>query len=81
MRTLVLLGALAGAATLVGCTSPRTQANIAQALNDADAQISSVQQDMAVLQGQIDSLRQAVARQDTLIGRLAALNNIPVAPR
>ena len=81
MRSLLTAGLLAAAATLVGCMSPRTQANIAQALNDASTQISAVQQDMEDMQGEIDSLRQVVARQDTLIGRLATLNNMPLTTR
>lgn len=81
MRSLATVGLLAAAATLLGCTSPRTQANIAQALNDASTQISAVQQDMEDMQGEIDSLRRVVARQDTLIGRLAMLNNMPLTTR
>lgn len=76
---IALLAALAASVAPMACTSPRTQANIAQALNDAGMQINSMQQDVAVLQEQVDSLREVVARQDTLLSRLAALANVPIS--
>lgn len=77
MRVLIPFCLSAAALWCGACMTPRTQANIAQALSDANAQISAVQQDVAVLQEQVDSLRRAVARQDSAIARLAALNNVP----
>ena len=41
-------------------------------------EVSALRQDYAVLQNQVDSLRGVVARQDTLIGRLASLANTSV---
>jgi hypothetical protein len=43
-------------------------------------EISSMQQDFAALQAQVDSLRGVVARQDTLVARLAAATNMPAPP-
>jgi hypothetical protein len=34
-----------------------------------------------VLQGQVDSLRTVVARQDTIIGRLASMAGLNITPR
>lgn len=79
MRILATTAAVMTATALTGCMSPRAQANIAQALTDASTQISAVQQDVSALQDQLDSLRQIVARQDTIIRRLATLNNMPLA--
>lgn len=42
-------------------------------------EVSALRQDYATLQGQVDSLRGVVARQDTLITRLASLANMPIA--
>jgi hypothetical protein len=39
-------------------------------------EMSALRQDYAALQNQVDSLRGVVARQDTLITRLASLANI-----
>jgi hypothetical protein len=44
-------------------------------------EMSEMRQDYAVLQNQVDSLRGVVARQDTLLARLASLANIPTATR
>lgn len=66
---------------VAGCRDPRAEANIAQAMTDVGTQITSMQQDYAVLQGQVDSLRTVVARQDTIIGRLASMAGLPVGPR
>ena len=71
---LVLVVALLG----VTCRDPRVEANVAQAMIQVGTEISGLQQDYAVLQSQVDSLRGVVARQDTLISRLAVLANMPV---
>ncbi|MEP6492553.1 MAG: hypothetical protein ABJF01_07740 [bacterium] len=77
MRSLRLL-ALAGVAFVAACSNPRTDANIAQALNDAANEIGGLKNDLAMLQTQIDSLRTIVAKQDTTIVHIAAVNNIPI---
>ncbi|HEX4684299.1 MAG TPA: hypothetical protein VH277_16390 [Gemmatimonadaceae bacterium] len=69
--------AFAFAAWLAACSNPRTEANVAQALQDAANEISGLKNDLADLQTQIDSLRVTVAKQDTLIGRIMTVNNIP----
>jgi hypothetical protein len=60
------------------CTNPRTQANMVAALNDAANEIGGLKSDIAQLQMQIDSLRTAMMHQDTVINRIAAVNNIPL---
>lgn len=78
IRQLLLLGA---ATTLTGsCRDPRAEANIAQAMMDVGTQITSMQQDYASLQGQVDSLRGVIARQDTILSRLANLAGMPLPP-
>ena len=42
---------------LAACANPRTEANVAQALNDAANEISGLKNDIAELQTQMDSLR------------------------
>ena len=59
------------------CTNPRVQANIAQALNDVGNELTAQRQDMSTLQDQIDSLKQAMAHQDTVIKRLINVTGIP----
>jgi len=71
------LVALVSLAALSGCVNPRTEANVATALNDAANEMSGLKNDLAVLQTQLDSLRGVVAKQDTVIGRLAEVNHIP----
>lgn len=70
-RSLVLLVFAAG------CSNARTTANMAQAMNDAANEISGLKNDLADLQTQLDSLRTIQAKQDTLITRIMAVNNIP----
>lgn len=72
---------LAAALLLGGCRDPRAEANIAQAMIDVGTQLSQMQQDASLMQWQLDSLRGVVARQDTIIGRLASLTGLPIAPR
>lgn len=66
---------------LAGCRDPRAEANIAEAMTQVGVQLTAMQQDYAVLQAQVDSLSAVVARQDSLITRLAAMANLPVPPR
>lgn len=64
-----------------GCRDPRAEANIAQAMMEVGTTISSMQQDYGLLQTQVDSLREVVARQDTLIARLASHVGMPLPQR
>ena len=79
MRRLSLFIVLA--VTASACRDPRAEANIAQAMTDVGTQLSALQQDYAILQQQVDSLRDVLARQDTIVGRLASMAGLPVAPR
>jgi septal ring factor EnvC (AmiA/AmiB activator) len=67
------------AAIATACSNPRTEANVAQALNDAANEIGGLKNDLAQLQTQIDSLRAVIAKQDSTIARIAAVNNIPIS--
>ena len=75
------LSLLAVVLILTSCRDPRAEANIAQAMTDVGTQMTAMQQDYALLQGQVDSLRGVVARQDTILGRLASMAGLPMAPR
>jgi hypothetical protein len=68
-------------ALLSGCRDPRADANVAQAMMDAGAQITMLQQDQSLMQSQLDSLMQVVAWQDTIIRRLASHTGLPMASR
>ena len=70
-------GFAVSALSTVGCANPKSEAATAQALNSAADEISGLRNDVSVLQTQLDSLRQVLAHQDTVIARLAALNNVP----
>lgn len=65
-----------------GCPSdPVAQADAAQVITELADAIGELQQNNAVLQDQVDSLKLVVARQDTMIARLAAVTGVPVPPR
>lgn len=68
-------------AVLAGCRDPRADANIAQTMIDAETALTLVQQEQAILQDQVDSLRQVAAYQDTIIRRLAAHTGLPMVLR
>src|SRR3954463_15412022 len=57
---MLLLMPLLGVAS---CRDPRAEANVAQAMIDVGTEVSSLRQDYAVLQSQVDSLQGVVARQ------------------
>lgn len=69
------------AALFAACRDPRAEANIAQAMTEVGTQLNSMQQDYAILQSELDSLRQVVARQDTMLARLASMAGVPYSPR
>jgi len=66
---------------LTSCRDPRAEANIAEAMVQVGTEMSALRQDYAVLQNQVDSLRGVVARQDTVLARLAAAANVPLPPK
>jgi hypothetical protein len=72
---LLLTGALSGC-----LRNPAADAATAQALTEIADQLGALQQYNAELQGQVDSLRLVVARQDTVLRRLANLAGVPVSP-
>lgn len=72
--TAIAVGVIVGTAS---CANPRAEANVATALNDAANEINGLKSDVAQLQTQVDSLRATLAQQDSLINRIAAVNNIP----
>lgn len=76
-KTIIVVAVLA----LSSCRDPRAEANIAQAMTDVGTQLNAMQQDYAILQSQVDSLRTVVARQDTILGRLASMAGLPISPR
>jgi hypothetical protein len=78
MRTLVLVVLAVG---LLSCRDPRAEANIAQAMIDVGTTITQMQQDYGMLVTEVDSLRSVVARQDTIIGRLASHVGMPLPSR
>ena len=61
----------------MSCTNPRAQAALIQELNDAASEINAVKGDVAQLQSDVDSLRQVVAKQDTVISRLVEVTHVP----
>lgn len=76
------LAALLLAVLLLGsCRDPRAEANIAEAMIQVGTEMSAMRQDLATLQNQLDSLRGVVAKQDTVIGRLATQANMPLPPK
>ena len=72
--------ALAAGVLCVACAAPAPASNTdaGQAFMELSDALNQVRQDNALLQAQIDSLRLVVARQDTLIRRLAAVTGVPV---
>lgn len=66
---------------LTSCRDPRAEANIAEAMIQVGTEMSALRQDLAALQSEVDSLHSVVARQDTVISRLAAAANVPLPAR
>lgn len=63
------------------CRNPRADANLAQAMIDAESAINEIRQEQAIMQSEIDSLRQVAATQDTIIRRLVTHTGLPLILR
>ena len=80
-RRVALLAAVLLAAA--GCTelpSPSSMSN-GEVMLEMTQAIEGLRDENVYLQAQVDSLREAVARQDTLLTRLAATNGLVLPPR
>lgn len=68
------------ATALAGCQgglpSPGTEANTGQALLDVADGMVTLREENAMMQAQIDSLREVVAYQDSVVRQLAALAGV-----
>jgi septal ring factor EnvC (AmiA/AmiB activator) len=70
---------LVASAASGGCLrSPEADIATAQAITEIADELSALRADNAEMQAQLDSLRQAVARQDTLLRRFANLAGMPL---
>ena len=73
--TLCLVSALSGC-----LRNPSADAITAQALTEIADELGAMRQDNAMLQNQLDSLRVIVARQDTVVRRLANMAGVAMPP-
>ena len=64
-------------ALITGCRSPASDAYILEQLRQMADELNSSRQQTADLQIQLDSIRVIVARQDTLLTRLAGMAGVP----
>jgi hypothetical protein len=67
-------------ATLGSCSSPRISGDttIAETLIDMSDALVALREETALLQAQVDSLREQMARQDTVVRRLASMAGVPM---
>jgi hypothetical protein len=72
-----LLGAAAVILATASCATPKFQADVATQLRAAADEMQIQRQDMMVMQEQIDSLKVVMAKQDSIITRLANMAGIP----
>jgi hypothetical protein len=75
LRILPLLGLL----LIPGCMrSPEADVATAQAITEIADELSAMRAEYADIQAELDSLRTAVAKQDTLLRRFANLAGMPL---
>lgn len=84
VRLTVLSLTVGAGALFSGCSgvlpSPTNELSTGQMMLDLSNAMVQLREDNAYLQAQIDSLRGAVAYQDTIIQQLGALANVSVRP-
>ncbi len=73
-RRCVIAAALA---TVAGCRSPQSDAYLLEQLKQMGDELNVARQQAGDLQAQLDSLRTVVAKQDTLLTRLAGMAGVP----
>lgn len=75
-RLLIITFALLGA-----CGGPRTSGDttLAETLIEMSDALVAVREETALLQAQVDSLREHMARQDTVLRRLASMAGVPLS--
>ena len=76
-RAILRAGCVAATIVFAGCRSPQSDAYLIEQLRQMGDELNASRQQAAELQSQLDSLRGAVARQDTLLTRIANLAGIP----
>jgi hypothetical protein len=77
-RAVFRAGSIAAALALSsGCRSPQQDAYLIEQIRQMGDELNASRQQSADLQSQLDSLRAAVARQDTLLTRLAGMAGVP----
>ena len=64
-------------ALTAGCRSPQSDAYLIEQLRQMADELNASRQQTSDLQIQLDSLRVVVARQDTLLTRLAGMAGVP----
>jgi hypothetical protein len=67
-------------ASLAACDGVRTSGDttLAETLIDMSDALVAVREETALLQAQVDSLRDQMARQDTVLRRLASMAGVPL---
>jgi prefoldin subunit 5 len=68
---------VAALAPVAGCRSPQSDAYLLEQLKQMGDELNASRQQAADLQAQMDSLRTVVAKQDTLLTRLAGMAGVP----
>jgi hypothetical protein len=63
-----------------GLPSPRAELAAGQAMLDLNESIIQLREENAMVQAQVDSLAEVVARQDSLLRQVAAQSGIPLPP-
>lgn len=79
--TMSRLLAVAALATCIACGGPRTTGDptLAETLIEMSDALTAVREETALLQVQVDSLREQMARQDTVLRRLASMAGMPLS--
>jgi peptidoglycan hydrolase CwlO-like protein len=75
-----ILAGVAIALATASCANPKVQADIMAEVQRAADEINAQRQEMAMLQEQVDSLKFAMAKQDSTIRRLLNVTGLPVVP-
>lgn len=70
----------AGAAALIAmgaCRNPQADAYVSEQLRQMGDELNNARQQSAQMQSELDSLRGVVAKQDSLLTRLAGMAGVP----